>query len=57
MLISAGGLKIAPVVSVGGVQGDVCVTATGGGELKDTNAPDMSAPEPDPRVRGPLDNK
>lgn len=30
MLISAGLLKIAPVVHVGGVWGDVCVIAAGG---------------------------
>lgn len=51
MLISAGLLKIAPVVRVGGVRGDVCVTATGEADRL-SHVPAMSAPEPDPGDSG-----
>lgn len=56
MLISARLLKITPVVSVGGVQGDVCVTATGE-KLKASHVPDMSARKPDPGDRGPFNKE
>lgn len=56
MLISAGLLKIAPTVRVGGVWGDVCVIDMEEAD-KLSHVAAMSAPEHNPGNSGPCDNK